>query len=282
MDHPGDAAVTTTATAPAQPSFGAVDDHPDAESLIAALDVQASLQAIRRLRASAVRLLAPRSGHRLIDVGCGTGDVTRLLAARVGPSGKVTGIDTSATMLAEARRRTAEHPLPIELRHGDITHLAAGDGEFDGVYSERVFQHLAAPDAAMAELVRITRPGGRIVVIDTDWGMHAIHGGDPAITSRVTTCWAEHAANGWAGRQLPALFARAGLTDPVIATDTITSRDPRPPSLEPFATMAAVAEHRGVLTGDEALTWLTQLTDAGTDGTFFWAVTLISVGATRP
>ena len=55
----------------------------------------------------------------------------------------------------------------------------------------------------MAELVRITRPGGWIVVIDTDWGLHAIHGADPTLTAAVVERWARNAANGLAGRQLP-------------------------------------------------------------------------------
>ena len=93
------------------------------------------------------------------------------------------------------------------------------------------------------------------------------------------TGWAEDTPYGCAGRQLPALLAQAGLTDPVIVTDTITSRDLRPPSMQPFCTMAAVAGHRGVLTADEAQAWLGQLADAGVCGAFFWAVTLIAVGA---
>jgi ubiquinone/menaquinone biosynthesis C-methylase UbiE len=262
-------------------SFSAVDASLDARSLIAALDTQAGLPAIQRLRAAAVGFLAPRRGDHILDVGCGTGDVTRLLAAAVGPTGLAVGIDTSSTMLSEARRRTTDTALRVEFRHGDVTQPGAIDGVFDHVYCERVFQHLHDPRTAMEVLVHVTRPGGRVVVIDTDWGMHAIHGADPDLTSRVVTCWAKHSATGWAGRQLPGLFAQSGLDDLVITADTITSRDPRPPSLQPFATMAAVAEHRGALTHDEVRSWLGALTDAGADGTFFWAVTLIEVAGTR-
>ena len=93
----------------------------------------------------------------------------------------------------------------------------------------------------MAELVRITRPGGRIVVIDTDWGLHAIHGADPTLTAAVVERWARNAANGLAGRRLPALFADAGLRDPILIADTMTSTDPLQPSAPPFTAMAAAA-----------------------------------------
>jgi SAM-dependent methyltransferase len=272
----------TSAEAVTLSSFSAVDASTDSETLVAALDEQAALPAIGRLRATLLELLAPRPGSRLLDAGCGTGEFTRHLAAAVGPNGRVVGVDVSATMVREARRRTVEPTLPVEFHRGDITGLAAGDGAFDGAYSERVFQHLEDPRAALAELVRVTRPGGRIAVVDSDWGMHAIHGADRALTARIIGCWAEHAVNGWAGRQLPALFVDAGLVDQVVIADTIISREPRPPSLQPFRTMAALSEHRGAVTTQQAATWLAQLVDAGAGGTFFWAVTLIAVVATRP
>jgi SAM-dependent methyltransferase len=262
-------------------SFSDVDASVDGPTLVAALDEQATFPAIERLRATVLELLAPRPGSRFLDAGCGTGEVARRLAAKVGPTGSVVGVDASGTMLREARRRSVEPTLPVEFHRGDITRLAADDGAFDGAYSERVFQHLEDPRAAIAELVRITRPGGRIAVIDSDWGMHAIHGADPAVTARIIGCWADHAVNGWAGRQLPALFAGAGLVDQVVIADAIMSRDPRPPSLQPFSAMAALSEHHGAVTTQDAATWLAQLTDAGARGTFFWAVTLIAVVATR-
>jgi 2-polyprenyl-3-methyl-5-hydroxy-6-metoxy-1,4-benzoquinol methylase len=280
VDHRRNPAVTS-AEAVTLSSFSAVDAS-DGAALVAALDEQANLPAIERLRATVVELLALRPGSRLLDAGCGTGDVARRLAAEVGPTGHVIGVDASTTMVHEARRRTADATLPVEFHRGDITRLAAGDEAFDAAYSERVFQHLHHPRAAIAELVRVTRPGGRIAVIDSDWGMHAIHGADPALTARIIGCWTEHAVNGWAGRQLPALFTVAGLADQVVVADTITSRDHRPPTLQPFATMAAVADHNGAVTTHQAATWLAQLTDAGAHGAFFWAVTLIGVVATRP
>jgi ubiquinone/menaquinone biosynthesis C-methylase UbiE len=272
----------TAPEATALASFSAVDASGDAETLVAALDEQANLPAIERLRATVIGLLAPRSGDRLLDAGCGTGDVARQLAAEVGPDGQVVGIDASATMIAEANRRSTDPTLRVEFRRGNIARLDAADEEFDGAISERVFQHLDDPRAALAELVRVTRAGGRIAVVDSDWGLHAIHGADPAITARIIAFWAEHAANGWAGRQLPALFARAGLVEPVVVADTITSCDPRSPSLQPFAAMAAAAERHGAVTADDKAAWLAQLSDAGAQGTFFWAVTLIAVVGRRP
>jgi hypothetical protein len=128
----------------------------------------------------------------------------------------------------------------------------------------------------------VTRPGGRIVVIDTDWGMHAISGADPALTKGVVHTWSEQAPNGWSGRRLPALFAAAGLVDLAVTADTITTTGTVGAALEPFVSMAQAARARGVLTPVEANTWLTQLADAAAAGSFLWAVTLFLVAGTRP
>jgi SAM-dependent methyltransferase len=274
--------VRPAATTSTRAGFAAVDDDPDRGALVAALDEQAELPAIRRLRSTAVELIAPEPRRKLLDAGCGVGDMTRKLAAHVVPGGKAIGVDTSATMLAEARRRTTDPALPADFRHADVTALEHTTASFDGAYSERVFQHLESPGDALAELVRVTRSGGWIVVVDTDWGMHAVHGADPSLTKRVLANWAEHTPNGWSGRRLPALFANAGLAHSVVITDTITGYDARRSAMEPFGTMASVAEHHGVLTTNDARTWLAQLADASASGSFFWAITMFLVAATRP
>jgi SAM-dependent methyltransferase len=263
-------------------SFSQVDATPDSAPFVEALDNIAAVPAVQRLRSTANELLAVRLGHRVVDVGCGTGDQVRVLAAAVGATGSVIGIDPSETLLAEARRRTGWRAARIEYRLGDATQLDLEDASVDGARCERVFQHLADPVAAMAELVRVTRPGGRIVVVDTDWGMHAIHGADPEITDRVLAGWNDYLSTPLAGRQLPGLFADAGLREPTVASETFTILDPARASQSPFPEMATAASVGGLITADEADTWLAQLRDAARRGRFLWAATMFAVGATRP
>jgi hypothetical protein len=111
--------------------------------------------------------------------------------------------------------------------------------------------------------------------------MHAINGAEPSLTRRVVAAWDEHAANGWSGRRLPSLVAGAGLTDPVVTAATIVATDARLPGLEPFTSMAAAAARHGAVTAAGAATWLQQLRDASARGSFFWAVTMFLVAATR-
>jgi SAM-dependent methyltransferase len=263
-------------------NFSAVDAGTNGAELVAALDEIAAIPAVQRLRASATELLAPRLGDVLVDVGCGTGDVVRALAGSVGRTGRVIGIESSETMLAEARRRSTAAPGWIEFRSGDAAHLPVDDRSVDGARCERVFQHLDEPADALAELVRVTRPGRQIVVVDTDWGMQAVHGADRRLTGRVLASWVEHARNGRVGRALPALFADAGIRNRTIVADTITTTDPGRPSVAPFTVMAAAAVQAGAVTGEEAASWLEQLADSARRGRFFWAVTMFAVGGERP
>jgi SAM-dependent methyltransferase len=262
--------------------FSAVDRTADPAALVAALDEQAALPAVRRLRATAIGLLDPRPGQRLLDAGCGTGEMTRELAALVGRAGGLVGVDPSSTMLGEAHRRTHAADGPVAFRLGDVTALDAGDGEFDGAHCERVLQHLGEPEAAMGELVRVTRSGGRVVVVDTDWGMHAIGGADPGLTARVIDCWAQAVPNGWSGRRLTTLLAQTGVRDATVSAETLIATDAQRATAEPITTMAAFAVYAGALRTAEAETWLAQLADAGAAGEFFWAVTMFAAGGTRP
>ena len=261
--------------------FRAVDDSTGPAALIAALEEQARFPAVQRLRAAAIDYLSPRQGEHFLDVGCGLGDVARMLATRVGPRGNVVGIDASHTMVTEARLRSVGLTTQVEFRAGDATHLDLDDSCVDGAYCERVLQHLAAPEAAVRELARVTKPDGRIIIVDTDWGMHAVNGADPDLTATVLACWTQQAANGRAGRRLTELLARAGLRDPIVVAETITSSDPQQATRPPITTMAATAAHTGALNLSEAQRWLAQLAHAATQGHFFWAVTMFAVGASR-
>lgn len=162
--------------APDPSPFAGIDELPPeaAAVLIGALESMAGSPEIRRVRDVATSLLAAAPGQRLLDAGCGLGDVARGLAAQVGPGGEVTALDFSAVTLEVARQR--HDGSAVRYVSGDICALDLPDDHFDGVRSERVLQHLADPDRAVAELVRVTRPGGRVCLVDTDWESVAVDG----------------------------------------------------------------------------------------------------------
>ncbi|MBW8706595.1 Malonyl-[acyl-carrier protein] O-methyltransferase [Streptomyces sp. MBT84] len=137
------------------------------ETVISYLDAVAAHHEMQRVRAAAFEVFAPAEGERLLDAGCGVGEVARQLGERVGGRGSVAAIDLSEHVIAAARSRNDGRPVDYAV--GDITALDFPDDHFDGVRCERVLQHVQDPDIALKELARVTRPGGRVCVIDTDW-----------------------------------------------------------------------------------------------------------------
>ncbi|CAM5653254.1 MULTISPECIES: methyltransferase domain-containing protein [Streptomyces] len=169
------------------------------------LDAAAAHHEMQRMRSAAFDVFAPTPGERLLDVGCGAGEVARQLGARVGKEGHVSAVDRSALAVSVASSR--HDGTPVDYAVGDVMALDAPDGHFDGVRCERVLQHLGDPDGAIRELIRVTRPGGRVCVIDTDWSSCVWDGFEHM--AEVIRCFPFPDQD--AGRVVRARMVRAGL-----------------------------------------------------------------------
>lgn len=98
----------------------------------------------------------------MADVGCGTGRAVPALRAAVGPSGTVVAVDLTPEMLAEARPRCAAPRDVLVL--ADARRLPLADGSADAMFAAGLVMHLPDPAAGLAELARVTRPGGKLVL----------------------------------------------------------------------------------------------------------------------
>ncbi|MFG1942208.1 class I SAM-dependent methyltransferase [Nonomuraea sp. NPDC048826] len=139
-----------------------VMDHPRAYELTSAIGfLGARREVFTRLAIQA----RPRPGERFLDVGCGTGYLTRVVAPVVGPKGGVTGVDPSAEMIGYARERA---PGNCDYQVAEGQALPFPDGSFDAVVSSLAVHHIPedARPAAMREMFRVLRPGGRLVVAE--------------------------------------------------------------------------------------------------------------------
>lgn len=136
-------------------------------------------------------------GSRGLDVGCGAGLYTVWLAEAVGPRGGVIGVEPSAER-AEAARALAGHGLPatrLEFRQGDAMALDFGDATFDWVWCSDVLHHVPGTGRALREFARVLRPGGRIVVKESQLLAGVFLPGHPALERRLRQAemeWSRH------------------------------------------------------------------------------------------
>jgi ubiquinone/menaquinone biosynthesis C-methylase UbiE len=211
------------------------------------------------------RTLALRPGERVLDIGVGPGFLATEMAAEVGAGGRVCGIDPSESMLAIARTRPA--PAPLELQSGNANRLPYRDATFDVVVSTQVFEYVEDIPGALAEVRRVLRPGGRLLLLDTDWDTVVWHTTDRARMRRVLTAWEPHLADPYLPRTLFRSLERAGF-------------DPAPPQVLPLLNVGYqpasysggvleiiagfVADRDGV-TAAEARAWADELRSLGRD-----------------
>lgn len=118
-------------------------------------------------RRAAIAAAGLRSGMRVLDVACGSGGLARAAARAVGPEGVVTGIDAAAGMLAVARAApTDEAAAPVSWLQGDALDLPIADGAMDAVTIGFGLRNMPDFGAAVAEMARVTAPGGRVVILE--------------------------------------------------------------------------------------------------------------------
>jgi SAM-dependent methyltransferase len=256
------------------PGYWEVDQQEDPRARIRFLDGARQVPSVLKQKELTYDLLDLRPGQAVLAAACGTGDDLRAMAERVGLTGRAVGIDRSEVMVAEARSRSAGGNLPVEFQVCDIYALDFPDASFDATRAERIFEHLHDPPRALAELVRVTRPGGRIVAASPDMDSNLIDLPDRSVTRKIVQHNCDGFANGWAGRQLYGMFQAVGLADVTVVgvTHILTDYDAAVGPLG-LADRARSAQAVGLISAQEATAWLEHLEQAGQEGRFFMSTT---------
>ena len=100
----------------------------------------------------------------------------------------------------------------MDCRVGDAVNLPFADAEFDALYGVQVFEYVLNLDDALGEIQRVVRPGGRVVILATNWSSLVWHSEQPARMERVLTAWATHAASPDLSAVLPTRLRPLGMT----------------------------------------------------------------------
>src|SRR6202167_2765631 len=163
-----------------------------------------------------LRPLELRAGLRVLDVGSGPGHTTFELARRVTPGGKVTGVDINAEFVERSGARAREAGLAAEFVHSAFPPLPFPDASFDRVWCKNVLEYVDSAADTVAEMARVTAPGGIVVASDSDWDLMVLETGaaDRERHERVLAASKSIAIKEpRIGRMLFGLFRAAGLTE---------------------------------------------------------------------
>ncbi len=183
------------------------------------------------------------------------------------------GVDPSPAMLAMSRNRCIEQPW-VEFRAADATQLPYPDDSFDAAVSTQVYEYVSDVPAALGELHRVLRTGGRALILDTDYGSLVIHTEDPARMARVLSAWDEHFVHPTLPRILSRQLREAGFTvrhrmafpmfNPEFEDDTYGKGM--------LTMMASFAVGRKGVSQSEADAWFAEFTTLHNQGAFFFSL----------
>lgn len=254
-----------------------VDASDDPHHLVATLQRRAGSPFHTAYKQRLRTLLRARSGQQFLDIGAGTGETVLALSAETGA--RTVAADLSLTMARAMRASGVRRPVV-----SDAHHLPFRDGGFDGAWADLVLQHVADPGRVIDEMLRVVRPGGRIVLAAPDYGTQVLDIGAQRLAGRVLGLRVNRDVRGGAlAHQQPGMLAERGLEDIQVETHALIVRDPGAVDhvlgIRDWADTAAAQGH---ISPVEAAHFTACFDHAATTGRFTYAMTFFLTSATLP
>lgn len=268
----------------------AQDDESVAQ-MVALLDYQDALPSARRLHDWAIETAGVQPGDHVVDLGSGTGTMSRQLASLVAlvaspgvPAGQVIGIEPNPHLRAVAvSRAKAAGVSNVSFVEGFAGALPFDDSTIDLVWCERVLQHLADPQLAINDITRMLRPGGRAVLLDSDYGTRVVSDLDPDLAAAFNRASLGPIANPYAARCIPAQIYVAGLElEPDVGSSAFVFSSEMLLRTQVLSRDADDAVESGGLSREVADAAVRAVHDAAERGLAFAAITVFGFVARKP
>ena len=227
------------------------------------------------------RMLQIQKGNSILELGCGPGTAASAFHKATGSNGTIIGLDFDSKMIQQARAATKRYQNVLEVV-GDAHRLPFKDDKFDRIYAKRLFQVLPPNSAPIlfSEMQRVLKPGGLLVLVDTDWTSVTVNFSDLELERRLTAFFRDHMRpNGLAGRQLLAMTQQAGFGNVDVKVMPIVIHDfDETPFNEWLTTEALKAK---VATPLEMKKWCGELSQKSAQQTFLFHVGTVLVSALK-
>jgi ubiquinone/menaquinone biosynthesis C-methylase UbiE len=260
--------------------FKAVDTSADPGGLIRFLDAANGTAGLTAAKHALLEQLDLGRAGAALDVGCGPGIDIAEMARRMPDDAHVSGIDISETMITEARKRTASLGPRVSLRTGNAADLPYSDQAFDVCRGATVLQHVPDPARVIQEMARVTRPGGRVGVLEFDQETAFVDHPDTKTTQIILDTLADAMVQSRIGRQTPRLLRAAGLTE-VTVTPWVNLGSPQFFRAILHDHMARLTDE-GILTSQRAGQWWAELDAWAQAGDFLGGAVVFAIAARRP
>jgi arsenite methyltransferase len=240
------------------------------------------------IRAAYLDELGDLAGWRALEVGCGTGPVTRELARRVGPAGRVAGVDPTRILIEVAEQLRADQTIAnATFTVEDGRSLPFPDAAFDLTCAVTVLCHLPARAEVLREMARVTRTGGTVLIVDGEYAANQFHHPDPATTERIVQGWrAASIDDPYLMRRIVPFVQAAGLEPGApngyvhVEAGRVNEQTSFIFQWSLFAARQAVAAK--TVSEQEADRWLEQVRELNQRGELFGSVTYVGIVARRP
>jgi ubiquinone/menaquinone biosynthesis C-methylase UbiE len=236
---------------------------------------------IREVARRTFELLDIQPGEAVLDVGCGTGVMLPSFVEAAGPGGSVTGLDHAVAFLARANQRLRDAGMAdrVNLVRGDAVAIPFDDGTFDISHVERVLMHLTDPDAVIREMVRVTRPGGRVACAEVYAHGASIDHIDHELEEMGGRAAVTQIRNPWMGIELRRRMVHAGLGEitvvPVAEVELRMDED----EVDEYRRQAHDLADRDVIGRSRADAFIESLESANATGTYMGlALIFVAVG----
>jgi arsenite methyltransferase len=223
-----------------------------------------------RQRSEHMRVLSPKPSEHILELGSGNGIFARELVEYVGSDGHVIGLDSSEAILEMARHVCPDGEFVV----GDAQDLPFEDATFDAIVAAQLFCFLGDVDRALKEASRVLKPGGRIVILDTDWDTLIWRNGNPDLMVRMLAAYKAVYVDAHLPRSLRQRLVQTGFSnieiDSFVVLNTNFGDDTYAKQTAGFA--ISIMGDSLEFTAKEQASWLEDQERLDKDGGFFFSL----------